>query len=127
MLVHVGLIIFLIFTPKIFPPHVPTQQEIDLARQQLTYVLPPRNRPRRARPPAPKMRISSENLEQVAPPVEQPAPPPAPTPAPAPRQAASGIAGSAEATAVIAPLQPHSRAAPSQLEPIKPEPQSPIT
>ena len=32
VLVHIGLIIFLIFTPKIFPPHVPTQQEIDLAQ-----------------------------------------------------------------------------------------------
>ena len=32
VLVHIGLIIFLIFTPKIFPAHVPTQEEIELAQ-----------------------------------------------------------------------------------------------
>ena len=31
VLVHVGLVIFLIFTPKIFPTHVPTQEETDLS------------------------------------------------------------------------------------------------
>ena len=32
VLVHIGLIIFLIFAPKIFPAHVPTQEEIELAQ-----------------------------------------------------------------------------------------------
>ena len=40
--VHVAVIAFLIFSPKIFPPHVPTQEEIDLAKKQLNFVyLPP--------------------------------------------------------------------------------------
>ena len=77
VLVHVGLIIFLIFTPKIFPPHVPTQQETDLARKQLTYLLP-EEPPAPPHPPSPKLRITPKTLNRVAPPVEEPAPTPAP-------------------------------------------------
>jgi hypothetical protein len=42
VLVHIGLIIFIIFIPRLFPPHVPTTTEIELARNQLglTYIRP---------------------------------------------------------------------------------------
>ena len=95
VLVHVGLIIFLIFTPKMFPTHVPTQEETDMARQQLTYLLPP-EAPAPRTPPAPKLRITPKTLNRVA-----PEPPPEPTPTPAPvapdPEAARGIAGCAAA------------------------------
>ena len=73
VLVHVGLIIFLIFIPKIFPPHVPTQEETEMARQQLTYLLPP-EAARAADASRAQTAHHPENLESCAPPVEPPAP-----------------------------------------------------
>jgi len=98
---HIAFIIFLIFLPKIFPPHVPTAEEIELASKSLGVVyLPPdagelSKRP--GPPPAPKVKIDNKVLNKVAPPraeehrVEAPAPTPerprtdlpsAPTPQP---------------------------------------------
>jgi hypothetical protein len=121
VLVHIGLIILLIFIPKIFPPHVPTQQEIDLARQQLTYILP-HEPPSPPRPPAPRVRIDPKMLNRIAP--SLPPPPPAATPAP-PTNAMRAPSDLPEAPkpqpSNPAPVQP--TPAPSQLEPIKPNPQ----
>ena len=39
--VHAAVIIFLIFSPKMFPTHVPTQNEIELARKQLQWIYSP--------------------------------------------------------------------------------------
>jgi outer membrane biosynthesis protein TonB len=121
VLVHIGLIIFLIFTPKIFPPHVPTQQEIDLAQRQLTYILP-HEPPSPPRPPSPRVRIDPKTLNRIAPPLEPS--PPAPTPAP-PANAMRAPADLPEAPkpqpSNPAPAQP--TPAPSQLEPIRPSPQ----
>jgi outer membrane biosynthesis protein TonB len=122
ILVHVGLIIFLVFIPKIFPPHVPTQQEIDLARQQLTYVLP-EEPAEPARPPAPKLKISPKTLNRVAPPVEQPAPTPAPAPAPAPSKAPE-LPEAPRPQGIVPPV-PTPTPQPSQLEPIQPAPRTP--
>jgi hypothetical protein len=98
---HIAFIIFLIFLPKIFPPHVPTRDEIELASKSLGVVyLPPdagalSSTP--GPPPAPKVKIDNKVLNKVAPPrpeqhrVEAPAPSPerpptdlpsAPTPQP---------------------------------------------
>jgi hypothetical protein len=83
---HIAFIIFLIFLPKIFPPHVPTAEEIELASKSLGVVyLPPdagelSKRP--GPPPAPKVKIDNKVLNKVAPPraeehrVEAPAPTP---------------------------------------------------
>jgi hypothetical protein len=38
---HILAFLFILFLPKIFPPHIPTQEETEIARQQLTYILPP--------------------------------------------------------------------------------------
>jgi len=124
ILVHVGLIIFLVFIPKIFPPHVPTQQEIDLARQQLTYVLP-EEPPEPARPPSPKLKISPKTLNRVAPPVEEPAPAPTPpAPAPAPSKPAPELPESPRPQGIVPP-SPTPTPQPSQLEPIQPAPRTP--
>jgi TonB family protein len=69
---HIGLIIFLVFAPKIFPAHVPTRDEIDLARRQLSFVYMPPDvdelTKRPPGPPAPKIHIDPNTLNTVAPP-----------------------------------------------------------
>ncbi|MFZ3201543.1 MAG: TonB C-terminal domain-containing protein [Candidatus Acidiferrales bacterium] len=116
--VHVGLIVFLISIPKLFPPHTPTQQEIDLAKRELTYLLPPEPKGPPIPPaPTPKVRISPDTLNRVAPPIEQPALPPVPQQNP--MKAPSSLPQAP--TANLTPNQP----APSQLEPIRPAQQNP--
>jgi outer membrane biosynthesis protein TonB len=122
VLVHVGLVIFLIFTPKIFPTHVPTQEETDMARQQLTYLLPPES-PAPRTPPAPKLRITPKTLNRVA-----PEPPPEPTPAPAPvaptPKPPAELPDAPRPQVPVAPPPPQqTQPAPSQLEQMKPAPQ----
>jgi hypothetical protein len=72
VLVHVGLIIFLISIPKLFPPHVPTEDEIALAQKELNFVYMPPSTPSPPPAPSPKMHITPRTLNKVAPPVEQP-------------------------------------------------------
>jgi outer membrane biosynthesis protein TonB len=82
---HIAFIVFLVFLPKIFPPHVPTRDEIELASKELGVVyLPPdvgelSRRP--SPPPGPAVKISPKVLNKVAPPrpeehrIEAPPPP----------------------------------------------------
>jgi hypothetical protein len=80
LLFHILVLIFLVSLPKIFPAHVPTQAELDLARRQMTILLPPgafetpKTIPRRE----PTVRVDPRELRKVAPPTPQPAPPPPP-------------------------------------------------
>jgi TonB family protein len=77
VLVHVALIVFLLFTPKIFPEHPPTDEEIALAKRQLQWIYTPPPAPRLQ--PSPKIHISPRVLSRVAPPaptVEPPKPAP---------------------------------------------------
>ncbi len=81
---HVLLLLAILFQSKLFPPHEPTQEEIDLAQRQMTVLLPPgalealkpSTRPAR---PAPKVHVDPRVLRQVAPSIEMP---PAPAPQP---------------------------------------------
>jgi outer membrane biosynthesis protein TonB len=72
VLAHIAFIIFLIFLPKIFPAHVPTREETEIASKELGMVyLPPdagevSRRP--GPPPGPKVKISPKTLSKVAPP-----------------------------------------------------------
>jgi hypothetical protein len=84
--VHFLFILFLLLQPKLFPYRVPTQEQVDLARQQLNFIyMPPdvRGTPRTIAPPAPAIRVDPGLLRKVAP--MQPVMP-APK-APAPQQA----------------------------------------
>jgi TonB family protein len=69
---HIAFIIFLIFLPKIFPTHVPTREETELASKELGVVyLPPdegavSRRP--SPPPGPVVKITPKTLAKVAPP-----------------------------------------------------------
>jgi TonB C terminal len=126
LIVHIGLVIFLVFTPKLFPPHIPTQQEIDLARQQLNFVYMPPEVSKPALPPGPKIRISPKVLNKVAPPVEKRliAPPPVQTPPEVPARELPA-APTPHVPMNSAPAQSPPTPEPSHIEPIKPEPPAP--
>jgi TonB family protein len=79
---HTVLIAAILLQAKLFPPHAPTQQEIDLANRQLTWIPPessysPKPRPQ-PRPAPPVVRVDPRVINRVAPPVPQPAPRPEP-------------------------------------------------
>jgi TonB family protein len=80
---HIVMIAAILLQAKLFPPHAPTQQEIELANRQLTWIPPessyapkPKPEPRPAQPPA--VHVDPRVINKVAPPVPQPAPRPEP-------------------------------------------------
>ena len=81
---HILLLSTLVLWAKVFPPHPPTQQEIDLANRQLTWIPPeslysvkPKPEPKPVKPP-PVVHVDPRVLREVTPPLPQPAPRPAP-------------------------------------------------
>jgi TonB family protein len=78
VVLHIVFILFLIFEPTIFKPHVRTNEEEDIARRQMTVLLPPgtlealKPTPRAAPPPHPPMNVDPRVLRRVAPPIESP-------------------------------------------------------
>lgn len=120
VIVHIALVIFVIFLPKIFPYHPPTQDEIDLARNQLSFVYSPPETSAPALPPGPKVHIDRKTLNRVAPPVLAPS---NPTPALTPPERPAPELPSAPTPRVPvdpAPSQTPPPVEPSHLEPIKP-------
>jgi hypothetical protein len=116
--VHIGLIIFLIFSPKIFPPHVPTQQDIDLARKQLQWIYSPPDLPKTAPPPSPKLHITAKTLKKISPTIEHPV---APAPVPAnPEKPPTDLPEAPRPQAVIPQQTQPTAPAPSHLEPVEP-------
>ncbi len=81
---HILSFAVLLFQSKLFPPHEPTQAELDLAQKQMTVLLPPgalESLKPSTRPvqPAPKVHVDPRVLREVAPPI-------IPTPAPQPER-----------------------------------------
>lgn len=80
---HIVLVLLLIFEPKIFKPHVRTREEEDIARRQITVLLPPgalealKPSPRAEPVPHESVKVDPNILRRVAPPIE---PPPQPEP-----------------------------------------------
>ena len=79
---HVAVIVAFLLVSKFMPKHEPTPEEMDLARRQMTVLLPPGaldalKPSTRPAAPAPKVNVDPRVLRRVAPPIE-------PTPAPAP-------------------------------------------
>jgi len=114
VLVHVGLIVFLLLVPKLFPEHPPTNEQIALAKRQLQWIYTPPPAP--PPQPSPKIHISPRVLNRVAPPVVQPPAPPVEAPE-LPKQAILPEAPKPpnQPTLPVPPKQ-----APSQLEAIQP-------
>jgi hypothetical protein len=81
-LLHALVILAVIFQAKLFPGRSARQDDMDLARQQLSYIfLPPDARnpsklPRSNEPRSEKMRIDPRILRKLAPPEPQPLPGP---------------------------------------------------
>ena len=81
---HILLFVALMFQSKLFPPHEPTQAEMDLAQRQMVVLLPPGaleslKPSTRAVQPTPKVHVDPRVLREVAPPI-------VPTPAPQPER-----------------------------------------
>jgi hypothetical protein len=116
VLVHVAVIAFLIFAPKLIP--APTQEEI--ARNQLptNWIYSPPETAAPA-PPTPKVRVTPETLHKVAPPVVQPQ-----IPAPvAPEKPPTDLPEAPRPKVNVAPTPPPSvptTPVPSHLEPVLP-------
>jgi len=130
VVVHIGLIVFIIFLPKIFPAHVPTASEIELARNQLglTYLRPYLGEPSKPPgPPKPKVRIDNKILNTVAPPRPESHAIEAP-PSPAPERPRADLPAAPTPRVPVnpnpSPAQP-SAPTPSRLEPVLP-PKNPI-
>lgn len=120
VLVHVGLILFLLLAPKLFPEHAPTDQQIALAQRQLQWIYTPPPMPRVQ--PSPKIQISPRVLNRVAPPVEQPPAPPVETPK-APELPKAAVLPQAPTPRNLQnepPVPAPPKQAPSQLEAIQP-------
>ncbi|HEV3483716.1 MAG TPA: TonB C-terminal domain-containing protein [Candidatus Acidoferrales bacterium] len=121
--VHAVVIVFLIFSPKIFPAHVPTKNEIELARKQLQWIYSPPAIPEPPKP-VPKINVDRNLLKKLAPPVEKPQiPSPVPAPAPTPVKPPTDLPDAPRAriqpSPAPAPAQP-TQSAPSQLQPVLP-------
>jgi len=85
MVVYALMLLALPYTPKFFKPHVPTREEEDIARRQITVLLPPGalESLKPSTPPAPHtaVRVDPRVINKIAPPAPTPAPS-VPTPQP---------------------------------------------
>jgi TonB family protein len=117
VLVHIALIAFLIFAPKLLPQ--PTEEEIARNKLPTDWIYSPPSAPEPARP-TPKVEVSPKTLNKVAPPVEKPATPAPPVPErPAP-ELPEAPRPKGEATPQPQPSIPTTPTQPSHLEPIIP-------
>ena len=111
---HILLIASILLQAKLFPKREPTAAEVDIARKQLTLLLPPgafeSSKPSsRPAPRPPAVHVDPRVLRRVAP---TPTPVPQPTPAPAPEKPARELPS--------APVpQPHAT-------PPQPQPDAPV-
>jgi outer membrane biosynthesis protein TonB len=130
---HVAFIIFLVFLPKIFPSHIPTRDEIEMASKELGVVYLPPDAGELSKtpspPPGPKVKISPKVLNKVAPPrpeehhIEAP-PPPAASPEKPPSDLPSAPTPQPNRTAAPALATPPvtAPASPSRILPAAPQP-----
>jgi outer membrane biosynthesis protein TonB len=127
VLVHIAIIIFIIFIPKLFPPHIPTTREVEIASKNLgvTYISP--DEIPKSPPPGPKVHIDNKTLNKVAPPRPESHAPIAPPSIPSPEQPKPELPSaptprtSATNPAPSIPVQPTQT--PSQVLPV-PQPNS---
>jgi len=125
VILHIALVIFLISIPKLFPTHAPTQEELDMARNELknwVYLPPETSRPM---PPTPKIHIDPGILRKIAPPVEKAplvAPPVEQPPAvkPTPERELPSAPVPQPDLKVQPPVEHTPAPAPSHVEPITP-------
>ncbi|HTB92943.1 MAG TPA: TonB C-terminal domain-containing protein [Candidatus Sulfotelmatobacter sp.] len=108
---HILLVLLLIFSPKLFSPHVPTNEEEEIGRRQMTVLLPPGalDALKPTAPPAPHtaVRVDPKVINKIAPPAPTPTPPPPqPVPEPPKRELPSAPTPQPNAAAVQPPPTP---------------------
>jgi TonB family protein len=125
VVLHMALVIFLISIPRLFPPHAPSQEELELARNELknwVYLPPEISKPA---PPTPKIHIDPGYLHKVAPPVEKPAVVAPPVEQPRVEKPAPELPSAPVPQMNLKPTPeertPPTTPTPSQLEPVKPQ------
>jgi TonB family protein len=119
---HILLLIFLLLIPKMFPAHVPTNEEIRDASELLGKVyIPPGDIPK-STPPAPKVHVDRRILNKVAPPRPEEHAPVAPAaPQPTAPKPELPEAPKSRVQPDTVPVQPQpEQPKPSELEPIHP-------
>jgi len=113
VVVHILLVAFLLLSPKIFKPHVLTTEEQDIARRQMTVLLPPGAleslKPAPAPVPHEAVRVDPRVIKKVAPPVIQP-----PTPQPAPEVPRRDLPSAPTPQPNVAQTQPPPNPSPSR-------------
>jgi TonB family protein len=129
LMMHMAILLFIVFQARVFPYTPPTQQQMDIARQQLNYLyMPPlehRLSPTPAPPPRQQVRIDPRyirDLDTLDPSAIQPIlGPKGPQPA-APEDAASAPvpAPAAAASPAPAPAKPQPQPAPRQPDLVAP-------
>src|SRR6266849_2368739 len=82
VILHILLIVAIIVEPKVFPARPKTQAELDLARRQMTLLLPPGA----FETPRPTPRLREQPTVKVDPRVIRKVAPPEPKPEPAPKE-----------------------------------------
>jgi TonB family protein len=112
---HIVLLALILFLPGLLGPHVRTREEEDIARRQMTVLLPPGAleslKPSPAPAPHAAVRVDPRVINKIAPPAPTP-PPPQPVPEPPKRELPSAPAPQPN----VAAVQPPKNASPSQGE-----------
>ncbi len=109
---HILVIILIILQPKLFPYHPPTQEQLDLARRQITVLLPPgaldelKTAPRPKDLSSEKMHLDPRILKKIAPPEPQPLPKP-----PEPERVVKELPNAPVPQPNVKPSQPNESAA----------------
>jgi TonB family protein len=106
---HILLVLLLVVSPKLFGPHVPTQEEEEIGRRQMTVLLPPGAleslKPSPAPAPHAAVRVDPRVINKIAPPAPTP-PPPQPVPEPPKRELPSAPTPQPNVAAVQPPPTP---------------------
>jgi outer membrane biosynthesis protein TonB len=106
---HILLVLTLIFSPKLFGPHIRTNEEEEIGRRQMTVLLPPGAleslKPSPAPAPHAAVRVDPRVINKIAPPAPTP-PPPQPTPEPPKRELPSAPTPQPNVAAVQPPPTP---------------------
>jgi len=114
---HIILLTLIIFLPGLLGPHIRTNEEEDIARRQMTVLLPPgaleslRPSPAPAPVPHESVRVDPRVIKKVAPYVEPP-----PTPQPVPVAPKRDLPSAPAPQPNVAAVQPPKNASPSQGE-----------
>lgn len=109
VVLHILLVLLLLFSPKLFGPHVLTNEEEEIGRRQMRVLLPPGAleslKPTPAPAPHAAVRVDPRVISKIAPPAPTP-PQPQPTPEPPKRELPSAPTPQPNVAAVQPPPTP---------------------